>query len=259
MLRSTFSTTTMASSTTMPMASTRPKSESALIEKPKRYMMPNVPMTETGTASSGMIDARQVCRKTMTTMTTSRIAMSSVSMTAWIEARTNWVGIVDDLVGHALGHVLRQLSHGGADLVGDLERVGAGRLEDGDGDGGLVVEQRAEGIFAGAELDAGDVAQARDGAVGRGADDDVAEFLRRGQPALRVDGNLVIDAGRVGRGADDARRDVDVLVADGVDDIARRRGRARRSCAGRARCAWRSRRSRTGARRRCRAAARAGP
>ena len=36
MLRSTFSTTTMASSTTMPMASTRPNSDSALMEKPKQ-------------------------------------------------------------------------------------------------------------------------------------------------------------------------------------------------------------------------------
>ena len=34
MLRSTFSTTTMASSTTMPMASTRPNSVRVLIEKP---------------------------------------------------------------------------------------------------------------------------------------------------------------------------------------------------------------------------------
>ena len=34
MLRSTFSTTTIASSTTMPMASTRPNSDRALIEKP---------------------------------------------------------------------------------------------------------------------------------------------------------------------------------------------------------------------------------
>ena len=34
MCRSTFSTTTMASSTTMPIASTRPNSDSVLIEKP---------------------------------------------------------------------------------------------------------------------------------------------------------------------------------------------------------------------------------
>ncbi len=36
MLRSTFSTTTMASSTTMPMASTRPNSDSALMLKTQR-------------------------------------------------------------------------------------------------------------------------------------------------------------------------------------------------------------------------------
>ena len=43
----------MASSTTMPMASTRPKSESALMLKPKASMMENVPIKETGTAASG--------------------------------------------------------------------------------------------------------------------------------------------------------------------------------------------------------------
>jgi hypothetical protein len=60
MLRSTFSTTTIASSTTIPIASTRPKRLSAFIEKPKRCITANVPMIDTGTASSGMIDARHV-------------------------------------------------------------------------------------------------------------------------------------------------------------------------------------------------------
>ena len=76
--RSTFSTTTMASSTTMPMASTCPNSDSALIEKPKASMNAKVPMIDTGTASSGMIDARQVCRNRITTSTTSNTASSSV-------------------------------------------------------------------------------------------------------------------------------------------------------------------------------------
>ena len=91
MLRSTFSTTTIASSTTMPIASTRPNRLSALIEKPNRYITAKVPTIETGTATSGMIEARQVCRKTMTTSTTSAIASSSVWITASIEARTNCV------------------------------------------------------------------------------------------------------------------------------------------------------------------------
>ena len=92
MLRSTFSTTTMASSTTMPIASTSPNRVSALIEKPNTCMTAKVPITETGTAISGMIEARQVCRNRMTTSTTRATASSSVCTTASIEARTNCVG-----------------------------------------------------------------------------------------------------------------------------------------------------------------------
>ena len=91
MLRSTFSTTTMASSTTMPMAKTRPNSVSALMEKPNMYITAKVPMIDTGTASSGMIEARQVWRNTTTTRTTSATASRSVCTTASMEARTNCV------------------------------------------------------------------------------------------------------------------------------------------------------------------------
>ena len=59
MLRSTFSTTTMASSTTMPMASTMPNSVSVLIEKPSAAMTAKVPISETGIATIGMIAVRQ--------------------------------------------------------------------------------------------------------------------------------------------------------------------------------------------------------
>src|SRR5579884_3399075 len=78
MLRSTFSTTTMASSTTMPMASTKPNSERLLIEKPTASITANVPTSETGTAANGMMDARHVCKKRTTTMTTKTIASTSV-------------------------------------------------------------------------------------------------------------------------------------------------------------------------------------
>ena len=91
-LRSTFSTTTMASSTTMPMASTSPNNDRLLMEKPNKSMAPKVPTMETGTASSGMIEARQVCRNRITTSTTSSTASSSVCTTAVMESRTNTVG-----------------------------------------------------------------------------------------------------------------------------------------------------------------------
>ena len=63
MWRSTASTTTMASSTTRPIASTRPNSDSVLMEKPNSGKKTNVPISETGTASSGISVARQPCRK----------------------------------------------------------------------------------------------------------------------------------------------------------------------------------------------------
>ena len=92
MLRSTFSTTTIASSTTMPMASTSPNSDSVLIEKPKPSRTANVPTIEIGTATSGMIEARQVWRNSTTTRTTSRIASNSVFTTSRIPSRTLIVG-----------------------------------------------------------------------------------------------------------------------------------------------------------------------
>ena len=69
------------------MASTRPKSERLLSEKPIAAIAAKVPMRETGTASSGMIDARQVCRKMITTRTTSSIASTRVWSTARIDSR----------------------------------------------------------------------------------------------------------------------------------------------------------------------------
>ena len=76
--RSTFSTTTMASSTTMPMASTRPNSDRLFRLNPATFISARVPISETGIATRGMIAARQLCRKTSTTTATSTSAMNSV-------------------------------------------------------------------------------------------------------------------------------------------------------------------------------------
>ena len=53
----------MASSTTMPMASTRPNSDRLLRLKPNPSITANVPTIATGTAISGMSVARQDCKK----------------------------------------------------------------------------------------------------------------------------------------------------------------------------------------------------
>ena len=89
--RSTFSTTTIASSTTIPMASTRPNSERLLREKPNSRIAANVPTSDTGTAIIGMIVARQSCRKTRTTMNTRTTASKSVFQTSRMLSSTNTV------------------------------------------------------------------------------------------------------------------------------------------------------------------------
>ncbi len=94
---STASTTTIASSTTRPTASTSPKSDSVLMENPSRGNAAKVPMSDTGTAIIGMRVARQFCRKTKTTMMTSTVASMSVStisrmpsVTASVVSRLIW-------------------------------------------------------------------------------------------------------------------------------------------------------------------------
>ena len=81
MMRSTFSTTTMASSTKRPMASTMANMVSVLIEKPATASTPKVPSSTTGTAMTGMSVARKFCRNRYMTRKTSAMASISVSTT----------------------------------------------------------------------------------------------------------------------------------------------------------------------------------
>ena len=89
--RSTFSTTTMASSTSRPMASTMANMVSVLIEYPASDSTPKVPSSTTGTAMAGIIVARKFCRKMNITMTTRIMASPSALTTSLMEARTKGV------------------------------------------------------------------------------------------------------------------------------------------------------------------------
>src|SRR5580698_8551777 len=62
MCRSTFSMTTIASSTTNPVASVMPNSVSVLIENPNSLTKINVPISETGIVIAGIKVLRQSCR-----------------------------------------------------------------------------------------------------------------------------------------------------------------------------------------------------
>ena len=83
-----FSTTMIASSTTRPIARTRPHSVRVLIENPKTAIIANVATSETGIAIIGMAVARNPCRKTNTTIKTSTNASMSVCHTSVMFSRT---------------------------------------------------------------------------------------------------------------------------------------------------------------------------
>ncbi len=87
--RSTFSTTTIASSTSSPMASTMPNIVSMLMFRPATESVANVPSSTTGTAIAGMSVARQLCRNRKITTTTSAMPSSSVMTTPRIACSMN--------------------------------------------------------------------------------------------------------------------------------------------------------------------------
>src|SRR5579864_4379321 len=91
MCRCAFSMTTIASSTTSPVASVIPKSVRELMEKPNILMNAKVPISETGIVTAGIMVARQSSKKKKITMMTMTIASSNVVTTSLTESPTTVV------------------------------------------------------------------------------------------------------------------------------------------------------------------------
>ena len=88
-IRSTFSTTTIASSTTMPITSTMANIVITLIDMPRYEIAANAPSREIGTTMVGISVYRKFCRKINITINTSTIASASVCTTLSIDNATN--------------------------------------------------------------------------------------------------------------------------------------------------------------------------
>ncbi|MCY1529078.1 hypothetical protein D9M68_642060 [compost metagenome] len=87
--RKMFSSTTIASSTTRPMASTMASRVSVLIEKPNRYISAQAPTSDTGMVTMGMMLARRLRRKKKITSTTRAMASPMVWNTESMERSIN--------------------------------------------------------------------------------------------------------------------------------------------------------------------------
>ena len=79
MWRLVFSSTTMASSTTKPVATVSAIRLRLFRLKPSKYMTPKVPSSDTMVATAGMTVARALRKNALTTSTTSAIEISSVA------------------------------------------------------------------------------------------------------------------------------------------------------------------------------------
>ncbi len=85
----TASMTTMASSTTIPMAMTKAKRDIKLSVMPKAFMTAKVPIKETGTARIGIMAERQSPKNMNTTNATKMKASNNVWATLSIDAFKN--------------------------------------------------------------------------------------------------------------------------------------------------------------------------
>ena len=91
MRRCTFSISTMASSTTMPMASTMASRVSTLMEALKKLITMKAAMIETGIATMATMVERQSRRNSRITRITRPMPSTRVWSTPSMEARMNWL------------------------------------------------------------------------------------------------------------------------------------------------------------------------
>ena len=98
------STTTMASSTTIAMASTMAERVSKLILKPISFSTKNVAINATGIAIAGINVERKSCKKIYTTMNTRIKASIKVLITSWIEANKKSLALCAILIFRPVGN-----------------------------------------------------------------------------------------------------------------------------------------------------------
>ncbi|MEY9717746.1 hypothetical protein ABIA22_000236 [Sinorhizobium fredii] len=130
--------------------------------------------------------------------------------------------VVDDPVFEPLGKVPGKVGHRRLDRIRRRERIGAGAREDAKRDGWAAVQVTVCHIFARAELDARDVLQLDEPAILGGLDDHIAKLPGVTEAAVGGDGVLKGAVARHRRTADRAAGDLDVLLAQRLDDIAGR-------------------------------------
>ncbi len=122
--RSMFSITTMASSTTRPVARVSPNRVRVLIENPKAATKAKVPTSDTGRVTATITRLRPPCRNRKITSTTRAMASNRVVSTSLTEASMARVLSLTGLELQAGGEVAAQPGQLGHHAVAHVEGVG---------------------------------------------------------------------------------------------------------------------------------------
>ena len=197
--RSAFSTTTIASSTTTPMPSTRASSDTVLAEKPTASRTANVPIRLTGMATMGMIVARILPRNRNTTSTDQREG-DGERLFDFVDGGGDERRTVVEYAGlQAFGEALAEFVQRRLHARRGLHRIGTGREKQADGHRRVAVQPALGVHVRRTKLYARDVGQPQHRTVRIGADHDVAELLGGDQASLRLHVELELVASLVGR------------------------------------------------------------
>ncbi len=177
MMRSTFSTTTMASSTTIPITSTMPNMVSTLIEKPRASKRGEGAQQRDRHHDGGDDGVAPVLQEQEHHQEHQgdgfEQGLGHLGDGDIHEARA----VVRNAPAHAFWEVARELVHLGADCFCGLQRVATGRQLDADTHGGFAVQSRSGSVGLAAQLDARHILEANGGAIGVGPKNDVGELL----------------------------------------------------------------------------------
>ena len=212
--RSTFSTTTIASSTTTPMPSTRASSETVLAEKPTASRTAKVPIRLTGMATIGNDRRADIAEEQEHDEHHQREGDGERLLHFVDRGGDERRAVVEHAGLQAIGEALAEFVQRGLHARRGLHRIGAGREIEADGHRRVAVQPALGVHVRRTQLDARDVGQPQHRTVGIGADHDVAELLGGDQASLRLHVELELRriAGRPC--ADAAHRRLHVLLLD---------------------------------------------
>jgi hypothetical protein len=167
------------------MASTRPKRDSVLMEKPNSGKSTNVPTSETGTASSGIKVARQLCKEEIDDQDHQREGdQKRLTTISLMPSRDRARRVQGDDEIQVRREALLHLGHQLPDACRGIDCVRARQLIDSNHGARLSAKTSSHAIVLRTQLDASDIAHPDGAPVGGFAHDDLPEFFRRRKAAL---------------------------------------------------------------------------